>query len=478
MATCNSSISFSVDKKDVVLVKPFKPTPSQVLSLSTIDNNPDLELLCHSIFVYKENEDLCSGDISPAHEVIKPQINELKDPASIIEEALSKVLVHYYPLAGKMKRQADGKLRITCNADDGVPFLVATANCTLSTLNYLDAVDVETAQHFAFDHPSESDNGYHPLVLQVTKFLCGGFTITMSLSHSVCDGFSASQFYRALCEFASGKSEPSVIPVWERERLVAKPIQEIPQFIVPKDSLATSPYLPTTDIVHDCFYLTTETIKRLKMKLMKESNDEFVKESVTSLEVISAHIWRARFRALKLNPDGNTVFHLAVGIKPNINPPLPEGYYGNAFTSAITAMTGKDLIEGSLTKAVKQIKESKKRAFNNDYIWEMMSTVEKLRELNIKSEGANGANMIMTDWRQLRLLDEVDFGWKGCVNMIPVPWKMFGFVDLVLLLPPCKLDQSMKGGARVLVSLPGAAIAKFREEIDALKHGDEGAAGA
>ncbi|XVF20399.1 hypothetical protein REPUB_Repub11eG0195100 [Reevesia pubescens] len=473
MAT-QDNISFLVDKKDVVLVKPFKPTPSELLSLSTIDNDRNLELICHSVFVYQANDDFCNGDHSP--DEVKPKDSELKDPASIIEEALSKALVYYYPLAGKLKRQSDGKLRITCNADDdGVPFLAATANCQLSSLNYLDGIDVESAKQLAFDFLSESDDGYQPLVLQVTKFLCGGFTIALSLSHSICDGFGASQFFRALAELASGKSEPSVKPVWEREILVAKPIEEIPKFIVDKDSAATSPYLPTTDIVHECFYITEESIQRLKMSVMKESKDEFVKESVTSLEAIAAYVWRARFRALKLNSDGNTLLCMAVGIRRTFNPPLPEGYYGNAFTSANTTMTGKDLDEGSLTKAVKHIKESKKPASNNDYIRKLMSINEKLREQNMKFEGANGATMVITDWRQLGLLEEVDFGWKGSVNMIPLPWNMFGYVDLVLLLPPCKLDESMKGGVRVLVSLPRAAIAKFREEMDALKHGNEGA---
>ncbi|EOY34647.1 HXXXD-type acyl-transferase family protein, putative [Theobroma cacao] len=472
MATQNN-ISFSVDRKDVVLVKPLEPTPSEVLSFSTIDNDRNLELICHSVFVYKANDDYCNGD-SPDEAKPKPGVR--KDPACIIEEALSKLLVYYYPLAGKLKRQADGKLRITCNAD-GVPFLVATANCQLSSLNYLDGVDVQTAKQFAFDFPSESDDGYHPLVLQVTKFSCGGFTIAMSLSHSVCDGFGASQIFRALAELASGKSEPSVKPVWERKKLVAEPIKEIAQFTVDKDSLATSPYLPTTDIVHECFYITSENIKILKTNLMKESGDEFLKGSVTSLEVLGAYIWRARFRALKLNSDGKTVFNLAAGIRRILNPPLPEGFYGNAFTSANTAMTGRDLNEGSLTKAVKQIKESKKLASSNDYIWKLLSICEKFFELNMKFDPVPGATMTLTDWRQLGLMEDVDFGWKGSVNVIPLPWNMFGYVDLVLLLPPCKLDQSMKGGVRVLVSLPRAAIAKFREEMDALKHGDE-AAGA
>jgi hypothetical protein len=75
----------------------------------------------------------------------------------------------------------------------------------------------------------------------MTKFSCGGFTIGMSLSHSVCDGSGAAQFFQALAELASGKSEPSVKPVWERERLMGSaPTEEPLQF----PSLAISPYLP------------------------------------------------------------------------------------------------------------------------------------------------------------------------------------------------------------------------------------------
>jgi len=134
----------------------------------------------------------------------------------VIREALSKALVYYYPLAGKLKNNSAGKLQINCTGD-GVPFLVATSNCNLSSLHYLDGVDAEVTKQFVYDIPSEGDSGYHPLVFQVTKFSCGGFTIGMGLSHSVCDGFGAAQFFRALAELACGKSEPTVKPVWERE---------------------------------------------------------------------------------------------------------------------------------------------------------------------------------------------------------------------------------------------------------------------
>lgn len=463
-----------LDRKDVVLVKPAKPTPSKTLSFSTIDNDPNLEFVCHSVYVYKANS-VSSDNGSTADHDLASKLNGQADPARVIKDAISKVLVHYYPLAGKLKRDgSDGKLYINCNGE-GVPFLEATANYKLASLKYLDGIDVETAEEFVFDFPSKSDFGYHPLMFQVTKFPCGGFTIGMGLSHSVCDGFGASQLFRALAELASGKSEPLVKPVWERERLVAKSTQGPLQSPVDKNSLASSPLLITNDILHECFFVKAETIKRLKMSLMKECGDhEEMKGSFTTIEVLGAYIWRSRFRAFKLNPDGNTLFCLAMGIRHLLNPPLPSGYYGNAFVGSNLVMTGKDLNEGPLSRVAKLIKESKKHASNAHYIWSQISMLDKVRELNFKIDSDNGASMVLTDWRQLGLLEELDFGWKGLANMMPVPLKMFGFVYLCIFLPPCNLDPSTKGGVRVLVSLPRAVMPKFKEEMHALSQlGDD-----
>lgn len=181
MATHNKA-SFFLQKEDVVLVKPAKPTPSDTLPLSTIDNDLNLELYRQTIYVYHQRS---TKDCVPL------------DPSLVLKESLSKVLVHYYPLAGKLNRQTNGRLQITCNAD-GVPFLCASANCSLSSLHYLEGIAVGTAKLLVIDSKIEGQNGYHPLVLQVTKFSCGGFTIGMGISHSVVDGPGAAQFFRAV----------------------------------------------------------------------------------------------------------------------------------------------------------------------------------------------------------------------------------------------------------------------------------------
>ncbi|KAI8010137.1 Spermidine sinapoyl-CoA acyltransferase [Camellia lanceoleosa] len=91
-------------------------------------------------------------------------------------------------------------------------------------------------------------------------------------------------------------------------------------------------------------------------------------------------------------------------------------------------------------------------ASKTEYIKNAMSIFETIvKQQHVKTE-SNGATMVLTDWRQLSLLEEVDFGWKASVNLIPLPWKMFGFVDLCIFMPPCSLDSSMKGGVRVCIS--------------------------
>ena len=138
-------ISLKLDMKDIVHVKPSKPTPSSSISLSTIDNRPELNGLCQTIHVYQspKNNDYQNGQL---------------DPALVIKEALSKALFYYYPLAGRLVKHTDGKLRINCSAD-GVPFVEAIANCKLSSLHYLDGSDREIAKHLVLDLPSQDENG-------------------------------------------------------------------------------------------------------------------------------------------------------------------------------------------------------------------------------------------------------------------------------------------------------------------------------
>lgn len=137
-------------------------------------------------------------------------------------------------------------------------------------------------------------------------------------------------------------------------------------------------------------------------------------------------------------------------------------------------ITVKELNEIPLYEVVKLIKQNKKVAFGSDYIKNSINMLETMRQRNVRMETTCSSNVI-TDWRNLGLLNEVDFGWNGSMNIVPVPRNSFKNIDACIFLPPTHLDASMKGGVRAYVCLPEAAMAKFREEMEALERmsGDE-----
>ncbi|XP_027346812.1 spermidine coumaroyl-CoA acyltransferase-like [Abrus precatorius] len=441
-------------EKDVKFIKPSKPTPTTILSLSTIDNFLSPNFFTQSIHLYRS--------INHSSKL---------EPARVIKEALSKALFYYYPFAGKLVRHADGKLRVHCTSD-GVPFIEAICHCDLSSLNYLDDNDVEIGKNLSLDFPSHDEFGnQYPLVLMMTKFLCGGFAIVIGSSHAIVDGSGMAQFLRAVAELASGKTEPSLKPVWERERLVGTITSEPMQSPVSDEgSIAVSPFMPTMDFSHECSKIDGDSINRLKtsLKINSEVITKMTAKGFTTFESLTAYIWRARARALKLSYDRKTMLIIVVSVKPHLLDPLPEGYYGNSLVQSYVVQTVRELNEKPLLEVVKLVRESIRNAFTNDYIRHSINTMETK---SMKHDYESGAVTVVTDWRHLGFFEKVDFGWKEKpVNNMPVPCDMYGALGLCSILSPTNLDPSMNGGARVYTSLPRLAMPKFKQEMDNLRH--------
>nr|GFD29057.1 uncharacterized acetyltransferase At3g50280-like [Tanacetum cinerariifolium] len=64
-------------------------------------------------------------------------------------------------------------------------------------------------------------------------------------------------------------------------------------------------------------------------KLKAKANAEAECQKISSLQAVSALVWRCITRARRLPQDAETVCKLATSNRHRLNPPLPEDYFGN-----------------------------------------------------------------------------------------------------------------------------------------------------
>ena len=207
--------------------------------------------------------------------------------------------------------------------------------------------------------------------------------------------------------------------------------------------------------------IRAESIRRLKEATLKEY--DFSNEALTTFEVIGAYLWKSRVKALRLDRDGVTSLGLAVGIRNAVNPPLPDGYYGNAYIDMYVSLTVKEVEKFTISDIVKLLKQAKRKAHDKDYLQEELANTESIISMNLTIKG----RFCLTDWRNIGIFGSMDFGWGEPVNIVPVvPPEIARILGIVM--PASRLEPSMVGGVQVMITLPRAAMVKFKEEMNSV----------
>lgn len=131
------------------LIVPAEPTKNHVYFLSNLDHNT--VSLVQTVYCYKASME-------------KGQ----EDPATVIKEALRKVLVTYYPLAGRLGLSPEGKLNVHCNSE-GAVFVEAEADIPLEEIGDLSKPDNIMLGNLVYNIPgANSILDIPPLLAQVS----------------------------------------------------------------------------------------------------------------------------------------------------------------------------------------------------------------------------------------------------------------------------------------------------------------------
>ncbi|KAM6552708.1 hypothetical protein CsatB_013470 [Cannabis sativa] len=385
------------------MVKPAAATPRHVLWNSNVDQLVPRFLHVSTVYFYKPKQ-------THHHNFFD---------SNILKEALSKVLVPFYPVAGRLLASSteSGRVDIDCNGE-GVLFVEAETNSLVD-----DFGDFKPSPKLKSLVPSveysKGISSYPLLLVQVTYFKCGGVSIGVAIEHHVIDGVSAIHFLNSWSDIASGIEQLKTPPFLDRTILCAHnpptPIFDHVEYESPLTKKTT-----TNDNIDIAIYkLSNEQLKTLKAKCVNnEEEDNKIKYS--SYEILAGHIWKCACKARKLSHDQETKLYVVVDGRSRLQPPLPPGYFGNAIFTTTTKVKAGDLVQSKSWYASKQIHSTLKR-IDDSYLRSALDYLELQPDISALSRGSHtfrSPNLGINSWIRLPFY-EANFGWGRPIYVGP-----------------------------------------------------------
>ncbi|KAJ8539647.1 hypothetical protein K7X08_013899 [Anisodus acutangulus] len=272
--------------------------------------------------------------------------------ASLVEHlktALSRTLDFFPPLAGRFtatKNPEDDSITsfsITCN-NSGAEFTHAIAP-ELTVRKIFESCYVPTIVHslFPLNKVCNMQCVSKPLLgVQVTE-LVDGYFIGCTMSHSLGDGTCFWHFFNSWAEISRGSEFISRFPVlkrWFPENM--KPPIQLPLKLDDEKLYECIMELPP--LKERIFHLSKESVSKLKAK----ANSEIGTKSISSLQAFLAHLWRSVTRCRQVNANEEVTLTIIIGTRTRLNPPLPEGYWGNAAYFKPIKITSGEILEKGL----------------------------------------------------------------------------------------------------------------------------------
>ncbi|CAA0813490.1 (Z)-3-hexen-1-ol acetyltransferase [Striga hermonthica] len=426
------ALTFKVTRQDPELLPPAEPTPHEFKSLSDIDDQPGLRFHVPIIQFYRK----------------KPYM-EGKDPVRVIRAAVSRALVYYYPLAGRLREVTGGKLVVECTGE-GVLFIEADADVALQEFGDSPQPPFPCFEELLYDVPGSGDITNSPLILiQVSRLKCGGFIIGWRVNHIMGDGAGLVQLMSAVGEFSRGDRAPSIFPVWERHLLNARDPLKFRKY----DPDAEGDPIPLdNNPVQRCFFFGPAEISALRRQLPSH---------YSTFDVVTGCLWRCRTAAISTGPHQVFRVNCIVDCRKRFDPPLPGGYYGNVVVGPPAVSAAGELCSKPLEYAVELVRRAKSEA-TEEYVRVIAARgrVDDFRWVR---------NFVVSDLTSMGF-EKVDYGWGEAVyggNPVPI-----NLVTSAVSSYTVWRNSEGERGVLVPMSLPANAMEVFAKELRVMVKGD------
>ncbi|KAI6688081.1 hypothetical protein NL676_024909 [Syzygium grande] len=273
-----------------------------------------------------------------------------------LKRSLSRALFHFYPLAGRLAtlKRAEPPLYnvlVDCANSPGARFIHAALDMTVGDI--LSPTYVPVVVQSFFDHDRAINHDGHDLSLlsvQVTE-LADGIFIGLSMNHAIGDGTSFWLFFNSWW-FPENHPGPLSLPYTD------DPSSFLARYEAP-------------ELRERVFHFSADAIAGLKA----EANRQCSATNISSLQSLTALVWRCITRARHFPPSQVTGCRMAANNRARLDPPLPPEYFGNSITPLGTAATVGELLSGGLGwaarllhAAVAEHSNAKLREWNEEWI--------------------------------------------------------------------------------------------------------------
>ncbi|CAI0627232.1 unnamed protein product [Linum tenue] len=364
--------------------------------------------------------------------------------SNLLKQSLSKLLSHYYPLAGRIR----DSLVAHCN-DEGIPYLEAQVSCKISDV--LHENSSSQPNELLGLVPFQLHGGPHdlPLGVQFNVFQCGGIALGLCMSHKLADASSTISFVKAWAAMAKGQVDVQA-PEFVSSKLF--PPRDMSGFD-PKTGIMTT----STEVKR--FVFRGASIEALRAKYGKSRSLEH-KKPPSRIETLSAFIWRRVMTATSNRGRLLLLLH-AVNLRTRMDPALAEHSFGNYYRVAITVPNvGEEEEEeeeeegGCLIAEIRDAISGIDKGFVKSL--QGQGGDEHLDYLKQQSEGFVGGEVGFLSFTSLCWFDryEADFGW-GKPLWVGTP--SLSFKNLVVFM-----DSAHGDGIEALVHLEEGDMGKLQ----------------
>ncbi|KAF8369820.1 hypothetical protein HHK36_032155 [Tetracentron sinense] len=411
-----------VNVNESTMVRPAHDTPKQRLWISNVDiDMPRMHI--PSVYFYRANG---SSNFFDVH---------------VLKEALSKAIVPFYPVAGRLKRAKDGRIEIDCNGD-GVLLVDAETSSVIN--DFGDFAPTLELKHLipAIDHSGDISS-FPLLVLQVTHFKCGGVSLGVGMLHHVADGASSLHFINPWSDMARGH-DITIPPFLDRTILRARD-PPCPAFhhieYQPPPSLRTPLQIENSQSGPDSLSRAIIMITRDQLNILKAKSKECGNTvNYSSHELLAAHVWRCLARGLP--DDQETKMFISTDGRSRLRPAVPPGYFGNVIFQATPIAVSGDLQSQPLTYVAGRIHDALVR-MDDAYLRSAIDYLELQPDLTAfiraGAQTIGLPNIRIISWAKLPIHD-ADFGWGRPIFIGPAGAPFDG---LVFVLPSPINDGSL-----------------------------------